>query len=199
MDYGFGGDSTAASTNGSADGSTAESAGFDAVSSIGMIEHVGASQIDEYAASDRQGAEAGRPRPRTTASPTPSPRFVSRPTSRTGTCSRTPRSHRSRESSPAFERAGLDQFHVENLHADYIETLRQWAERLDQNLRRPSASPAPSGSAVWRLYLRAARNGFETGRHIGLPDAADGAGRPARRRPREKLASPRSGCASPAR
>ncbi len=32
----------------------------------------------------------------------------------------------------AFERAGLESLHIENLHLDYAETLRHWASRLDR-------------------------------------------------------------------
>jgi len=43
-----------------------------------------------------------------------------------------------------------------------VETLRLWARNLDDNL--PEATRLAGGERVrvWRLYLRAARNGFET-------------------------------------
>jgi cyclopropane-fatty-acyl-phospholipid synthase len=63
----------------------------------------------------------------------------------------------------AFERAGLEPRHVENLHSHYSETLRHWAERLDRNREEAERLAGPERVRVWRLYLRAARNGFERG------------------------------------
>ena len=40
---------------------------------------------------------------------------------------------------------------------------------------RPSGWPGPTGVRVWRLYLRAARNGFARALHVGLPGAGDSA------------------------
>jgi cyclopropane-fatty-acyl-phospholipid synthase len=63
----------------------------------------------------------------------------------------------------ALERAGLVTDHVEGLHGDYAVTLRHWAERLDANLDEALRLAGPERVRVWRLYLRAARRGFETG------------------------------------
>jgi cyclopropane-fatty-acyl-phospholipid synthase len=63
----------------------------------------------------------------------------------------------------SLERAGLETLHVENLHNDYAETLRHWAMRLDENLDEATRIAGEERVRVWRLYLRAARNGFETG------------------------------------
>ena len=49
------------------------------------------------------------------------------------------------------------------LPRDYAETLRHWAERLDANRARAEQLAGPERLRVWRLYLRAARNGFLTG------------------------------------
>ena len=64
---------------------------------------------------------------------------------------------------PAFERAGLETLHIENLHTDYAETLRHWITRLDHNLDEAERLAGAERLRVWRLYLRAARNSFETG------------------------------------
>ena len=45
---------------------------------------------------------------------------------------------------------------------DYSETLRHWAERLDANLAEGRRLAGAERLRVWRLYLRAARNGFDT-------------------------------------
>jgi cyclopropane-fatty-acyl-phospholipid synthase len=56
---------------------------------------------------------------------------------------------------------------VEGFHADYAETLEHWSERLDRNHERALALAGPERMRVWRLYLRTARRGFESG-FIGL-------------------------------
>jgi cyclopropane-fatty-acyl-phospholipid synthase len=63
----------------------------------------------------------------------------------------------------ALEKAGLIVEHAEEFGADYAETLRHWAARLDQHLDEALRLAGPERVRVWRLYLRAARNGFETG------------------------------------
>ena len=63
----------------------------------------------------------------------------------------------------AFERAGLETHHIEDFRDDYAETLRHWARRLDENLDEAVRLAGHERVRVWRLYLRAARNGFETG------------------------------------
>jgi cyclopropane-fatty-acyl-phospholipid synthase len=52
---------------------------------------------------------------------------------------------------------------VENLHTDYAETLRHWTVRLDQHVAEAEQIAGTERVRVWRLYLRAARNGFRTG------------------------------------
>ena len=138
---------------------------FDAVASIGMVEHVGPEQGDEYAsqvarvlkpggkvlnhgiawipATERGGHIGGDF----------STRYVF-PDAEVQNLSRMIQS---------FERAELETLHVENLHSDYAETLRHWATRLDQNLDRAIELAGEERVRVWRLYLRAARNGFEVG------------------------------------
>ena len=136
---------------------------FDAIASIGMVEHVGEAQIDVYAQQLREPARARRaaaePRHRAAA-----PRTTRRP-------------GRSREryvfpdADPlhlsrvelALERAGFEIEHVEGFRDDYAETLRHWARRLDDNIDEATRLAGPERVRVWRLYLRAARNGFETG------------------------------------
>jgi cyclopropane-fatty-acyl-phospholipid synthase len=63
----------------------------------------------------------------------------------------------------AFELAGFETLHLEDLHTDYAETLRHWTQRLEANLDEAERLAGPERLRVWRLYLRAARNGFETG------------------------------------
>ena len=63
----------------------------------------------------------------------------------------------------ALERAGFEVHHVEDFRDDYAETLRHWAARLDEHLDAARRLAGSDRVRVWRLYLRAARNGFETG------------------------------------
>ena len=62
-----------------------------------------------------------------------------------------------------LERAGLVTDHIEGFPEDYAETLRRWARRLDERLEEARRLAGPERCRVWRLYLRGARNGFETG------------------------------------
>jgi cyclopropane-fatty-acyl-phospholipid synthase len=135
---------------------------YDAIASIGMVEHVGANQIDLYSrqlagllepgglllnhgiSRLRHGeAEAG-PFSERYVFPDAAPLHVSRV-------------------SLALERAGIEPLHVEGLREDYAETLSHWIERLDANRAQAEELAGPERVRVWRLYLRAARNGFRTG------------------------------------
>jgi cyclopropane-fatty-acyl-phospholipid synthase len=135
---------------------------FDAVASIGMVEHVGANQIDVYA---RQVARLVKPGGRilnhgiarlrhTDAEAGPfSERYVFPDAAPL---------HLSRIQL-ALERAGIETVHVEGLRSDYAETLKHWARNLEDNLDRATQLAGPERIRVWRLYLRAARRGFESG------------------------------------
>jgi len=140
----------------------AEDEPFDAVASIGMVEHVGSSQIDVYA---RQLARLVRPGGRVlnhgiarlrTGDPEAGA-FTQRYVFPDGAPL-----HLSRVQL-ALERAGLETHHVEGLRDDYAETLRHWARRLDERLDDAIRMGGAERARVWRLYLRAARRGFETG------------------------------------
>jgi cyclopropane-fatty-acyl-phospholipid synthase len=135
---------------------------FDAVASIGMVEHVGASKIDLYA---RQLARMVRPGGRVLS------HGIGR--LRMGEPEAGPFSERYvfPDAAPlhlsriqlALERGGLETEHVEGFRSDYAETLRHWARNLDDNLEEATRLAGPERIRVWRLYLRAARRGFETG------------------------------------
>ncbi len=135
---------------------------FDAIASIGMVEHVGEEQIDVYAR--RLAALLGpggrllnhgiaRLRPGDGKAGPFSDRYVfpdGLPT------------HLSR-SQAALERAGFVTEHVEGFAADYAETLGHWIRRLDEHADEAVRLAGTERTRVWRLYLRAARNGFENG------------------------------------
>ena len=135
---------------------------FDAVASVGMVEHVGEERIDEYtrklaslvgpggqvlnhgiARLRHSDPDAGDFSERYVF-PDADPIHVSRIID-------------------SFERAGMPLQHAEDFRMDYAETLRHWAERFDSNLEEAERLGGAERARVWRLYLRAARSGFETG------------------------------------
>ena len=63
----------------------------------------------------------------------------------------------------AFERAALETHHVEGFGRDYATTLRHWHDRLDARIDEAEAIAGVERTRIWRLYLRAARHGFEVG------------------------------------
>jgi cyclopropane-fatty-acyl-phospholipid synthase len=63
----------------------------------------------------------------------------------------------------AIERAGFEPLHAEGFRLDYARTLREWTANLEADVERSTALAGPERMRVWRLYLRAARRGFETG------------------------------------
>jgi cyclopropane-fatty-acyl-phospholipid synthase len=135
---------------------------FDAVASIGMVEHVGAVQIDDYArrlsallpsggrllnhgiARLRHSDPEAGPFSERYVFPDAAPLHLSR-------------------IQLALERAGFATEHVEGLAPDYARTLTHWAENLDAHHEEALALAGAERLRVWRLYLRAARNGFRSG------------------------------------
>ncbi len=63
----------------------------------------------------------------------------------------------------ALERAGFVTDHVEGFGADYAQTLRHWIARFEASYDKAVAICGAERARVWRIYLRAARNGFENG------------------------------------
>ncbi len=136
---------------------------FDAISSIGMAEHVGESQIDLYArALSTLLKPGGFLLNHAIAALDPahdphedlfSTRYVF-PDGEPLPLSRV---------QLAIERAGFETIHVEGFRGDYATTLRHWSGRLDEHLDRARELAGDDRTRIWRLYLRAARHGFETG------------------------------------
>jgi cyclopropane-fatty-acyl-phospholipid synthase len=132
---------------------------FDAIASIGMVEHVGDDSIDAYARRLREllkpegrllnhgiarlelGDPRGGPFTQRYVFPDGAPLHISRILL-------------------ACERAGFVPDHVEGFAGDYAETLRHWYTRLDEHLDEAVRLAGPERVRVWRLYLRAARWGF---------------------------------------
>ena len=132
---------------------------FDAIASIGMVEHVGEDSIDAYALRLREllkpggqllnhgiarlelGDPRGGPFTQRYVFPDGAPLHLSRILL-------------------ALERAELVVEHVEGFAGDYAETLRHWYTRLDEHLDEAIRLAGAERVRVWRLYLRAARWGF---------------------------------------
>jgi cyclopropane-fatty-acyl-phospholipid synthase len=135
---------------------------FDAIASIGMVEHVGASNIDAYAGTLARLLEPGG-------------RLLNHGISRLrfGEPEAGPFSERYvfPDAAPlhlsriqaALEKTGFETRHVEGLRMDYAQTLREWLRRLDSNHEEALRIAGPERMRVWQVYLRAARRGFETG------------------------------------
>jgi cyclopropane-fatty-acyl-phospholipid synthase len=135
---------------------------FDAIASIGMVEHVGSAQIDAYAqrlasllrpggrllnhgiARLRHGEPEAGPFSERYVFPDAAPLHLSR-------------------IQLALEGAGFETDTVEGFREDYATTLTHWAERFDTNLDEAVRLGGEERVRVWRLYLRAARSGFRTG------------------------------------
>ena len=139
-----------------------EGESYDAIASIGMVEHVGGEPMDEYgrrlAGVLRPGGQLlnhgianlrqDDPKPGAFSERFVFPDAAPQPLSRV---------------LASLERAGIEVEHVEGFRSDYAETLRHWARQLDENHDEAVRLAGPERVRVWRLYLRAARHGFDTG------------------------------------
>ena len=136
---------------------------FDAISSIGMVEHVGEANIDVYAAGLMRLLKPGGmllnhgiaqlqhgddndagPVSERYVFPDGEPLHVSRIVL-------------------AIERAGLTVEHIEGFAADYARTVTVWLERFEARFDAAVALAGIERARIWRVYLHAARNGFESG------------------------------------
>jgi cyclopropane-fatty-acyl-phospholipid synthase len=136
---------------------------FDAISSIGMVEHVGEERIDLYMSTlhgllspggrllnhgiaklmDFDTKDEGAFSERFVF-----PDGVPLPLSRIA---------------QAMERTGLVVRHVEGLPEDYARTLSCWIESYEARYDEAVRLAGEERARVWKLYLRAARAGFTTG------------------------------------
>jgi cyclopropane-fatty-acyl-phospholipid synthase len=137
---------------------------FDAISSIGAMEHFGSSELGRYFTS-----MAGHLRP--------GGRMLNHCITRPSNCER----HRT---GPFIDRYvfpdgeleapgtiiaamhdhGLELRHTENLREHYALTLREWGANLERHWRQAAAEVGERRARVWRLYMALSRIGFETDR-----------------------------------
>jgi cyclopropane-fatty-acyl-phospholipid synthase len=136
--------------------------GFDAISSIGLTEHIGVAQLPAYAAFL---ASKLRPRGRLLN------HCITRPES--GGPAARKRGFINRYVFPdgelegvgeivsVLQNAGLEIRHEENLREHYARTCAAWAANLERRWGDAVAEVGEGRARVWRLYLTGSALGFE--------------------------------------
>lgn len=152
---------------------------FDAISSIGMFEHVGLAGLTTYFSKLRSLL---RPHGRLLN------HAISKPSGKAGFDKN---SFISRYVFPdgelqevgrvvtAMQELGLEVRDVESLREHYARTLRAWVANLEAEWDRAVHLAGPARARIWRLYMAGSALGFEAGRinvHqvLGIKPAADG-------------------------
>jgi cyclopropane-fatty-acyl-phospholipid synthase len=159
---------------------------FDAVSSIGMFEHVGRSQMARYFETLHHLL-------------VPTGRLLNHAISSPGGSRLTNRSFIGRYVFPdgelqdvgdvvlAMERAGFEIRDVESLREHYSKTLHAWVANLEAHWDAAVALVGAARARVWRLYMAGSAVGFDDG-GIGIhqvlgvvPEPGGSSGMPATR------------------
>jgi cyclopropane-fatty-acyl-phospholipid synthase len=152
---------------------------FDAISSIGMFEHVGSKRTTAYFEVLRRSLVPGG-------------RLLNHAISSVGSSKLGRRSFVGRYVFPdgelidvgqvllAMERAGFEVRDVESLREHYADTLREWVTNLESSWDRVVQLVGPARARVWRLYMAASAVGFIDGgisvhQSLGVLRTADGA------------------------
>lgn len=156
---------------------------FDAISSIGMFEHVGRRRVAEYFDVLRRMLR-------------PEGRLLNHAISSVGHSRLGRRSFTGRYVFPdgelldvgqvalAMESAGYEVRDLESLREHYALTLRAWVANLEANWDRAVALVGEQRARIWRLYMAGSAIGFEDGgisvhQVLGVvPTAAGGSGMP---------------------
>ena len=138
---------------------------FDAVSSVGMFEHVGAANLSEYfgrlhALLRPEGRllNHGIVHPPQRRSRFARRSFIERYVFPDGEL------HHVGRVATVMEAAGFEVRHGENLREHYGLTLRRWVANLERNWHEAVAEVGPGRARVWRLYMAASAINFERGR-----------------------------------
>jgi cyclopropane-fatty-acyl-phospholipid synthase len=145
---------------------------YDAISSIGMFEHVGLRQLDVYFE-------------RCHALLAPGGRFLNHAISRPADAHGSTADGRARFSRRGFidryvfpdgelhevgavvsaiQRAGFEARHMESIREHYALTLRKWVANLEANWDECVADVGPARARIWRLYMAASALQFEANR-----------------------------------
>lgn len=139
---------------------------WDAIASIGMVEHVGTGMLPEYfAVINAHLAEGGRllnhgittgQRPEVRDLSTARGSFVGRYVFPDGAL--VPSGTMVSEA----ERAGLEVVDLQQLRPHYARTLQHWVHRLEQAHDRAVAAASETAYRIWRAYMAGSVVGFET-------------------------------------
>jgi cyclopropane-fatty-acyl-phospholipid synthase len=142
-----------------------EGESYDAISSIGMFEHVGLSQLGHYFdrlyALLRPGGRLlnhGISRPHRRRSRLGRRTFISRYVFPDGEL------HEVGTVVSAVQRAGFEARHLESLREHYALTLRAWVANLERNWERAVTEVGAARARIWRLYMAGSALAFETNR-----------------------------------
>jgi cyclopropane-fatty-acyl-phospholipid synthase len=138
---------------------------FDAISSIGMFEHVGLSRLGIYFTRLHELLRPtgrllnqGIARPPRRRSPIRRNTFVGRYVFPDGEL------HEVGAVVSAVQRAGFEVRHTETLREHYALTLRAWVRNLEANWDEAVAEVGAPRARIWRLYMAGSALGFEAGR-----------------------------------
>ncbi len=144
---------------------------FDAISSIGMLEHVGQTHLAEYFSTVREHLAPGG-------------RVLNHQIARTATGLKPGKSGRTKIHNRGFvhryvfpngelheigdligtmQRSGLEARHMESLREHYAATLRRWVENLEACWPEAVGLVGEGRARVWHLYMAASSHMFETG------------------------------------
>jgi cyclopropane-fatty-acyl-phospholipid synthase len=151
---------------------------FDAISSIGMFEHVGSQRMTQYFETLRDLL-------------TPTGRLLNHAISKPGGSVLGNRSFVGRYVFPdgelvdvadvvrAMQRTGFEVRDIESLREHYSRTLHHWVANLERHWDEAVALVGLARANVWRLYMAASANGFDDGglaihQVLGVVDDADG-------------------------
>ena len=143
---------------------------YDAISSIGMFEHVGLVELSGYF---RRCRDLLAPRGRLLNHGISRPAHTRRKTHRRFAPRTLGRGFTDRYVFPdgelhevgavvsAMQQAGFEVRHLESLREHYARTLRCWVENLEAGWDEAVREVGPGRARVWRLYMAAAAVGFE--------------------------------------
>ncbi len=134
---------------------------FDAVASVGMVEHVGRGMMPGYSDTVRRLLRPG------------GRALIHGITTRPGTHGNSPflstfvfpdgELQEVGSMVSALQGAGLEVRDVESLREHYALTLRNWVERLEAGWDEAVQLVGPQRARVWKLYMSGSRAGFELG------------------------------------
>jgi len=152
---------------------------FDAISSVGVMEHIGTSELgSHFAAMAARLRAQGRMLNHTITRPSNGARnrtgpFIDRYIFPDGEL------QGPGKVIAAMHDHGLEVRHEENLREHYALTLREWGANLERNWQRAVAEVGERRARAWRLYMAMSRLGFELNRlqvHqvLGVRTPADG-------------------------